>query len=233
MPAVEHRYTSDACNLRVMWAWSRRPDDIEFTIDATKKILEYAEKMGKKYSPRIPLVEPADQRLKLARLSIAAAACVCSTDESWTKVVVKPEHVDFVYEYLNSLYDQRAMGYDRFSQDEFESSATDDDSMHRLRFEYISMPIAGQTITGITKSLYQLPYFNRNQLEDATGLDRDELKMLMQFLISSSIIERAGADYKRTPMGLTFIESILVDPPTDAEIKEARQRRFSQSGSEI
>lgn len=233
MPEVEHRFTSDACNLRVMWAWSRRPDDVVFTDEATKKILEYAEKMGKKYSPRIPLVEPADQRLKLARLSIAAAACVCSTDETWTKVVVKPEHVDFVYDYLNSLYDQRAMGYDRFSQDEFESSATDDDSMHKLRAEYISMPIAGQTITGITKALYQLPYFNRNQLEDATGLDRDELKMLMQFLISSSIIERAGADYKRTPMGLTFIESILVDPPSETEIKEARQRRFSQSGTEI
>lgn len=233
MPAVPHRYTSRACNLRVMWAWSRRPEDIQFTTEATKRILDYAEKMGKKYSPRIPLVEPADQRLKLARLSVAAAACVCSTDESWQKVVVKPEHVDFVYEYLIAVYDQRAMGYDRFSQDEFESSDTTDGAMARLREEYISIPIASQTITGITKALYQLPYFNRNQLEDATGLDRDELKLLMQFLISSSVIERAGQDYKRTPMGLTFIEGMLMEPPTDSEIREARQKRFSANKSEI
>lgn len=233
MPEVPHVYTSRACNLRVMWAWSRRPDDILFTTEATQRILDYAEKMGKKYSPRIPLVEPADQRLKLARLSVAAATCVCSTDETWQKVVVKPEHVDFVYEYLNSVYDQRAMGYDRFSQDEFESNDTTDGAMDRLRVEYISIPIASQPILGITKALYQLPYFNRNQLEDATGLDRDELKLLMQFLISSSVIERAGQDYKRTPMGLTFIESILMEPPTDSEIREARQRRFSANKSEI
>ena len=233
MPDVEHKYTSTACNLRVMWAWSRRPEDIVFTPEATQQILEYAEKMGKKYSPRIPLVEPADQRLKLARLSVSVATCVCSTDESWQKVIVKPEHVDFVYEYLTAIYDQRAMGYDRFSQDEFESSDTTDGAMARLRFEYISLPIASQPISSITKALYQLPYFNRNQLEDATGLDRDELKLLMQFLISSSIIERAGQDYKRTPMGLTFIEGMLMEQPTESEIREARQRRFSTNNSEI
>lgn len=233
MPEVQHKYTSDACNLRVMWAWSRRPDDIVFTPDATSRILEYAEKMGKKYSPRIPLVEPADQRIKLARLAVSTAACVCSTDESWTKVIVQPEHVDFVYDYLISLYDQRAMSYDRFSQNEFESSDTTDGTIARLRDEFISLPIASQTISGMTKALYQLTYFNRNQLEDATGLDRDELKMLLQFLISSSVIERAGADYKRTPMGLTFIESMLIEPPTELEVKAARQRRFSNTSNEI
>lgn len=233
MPSIEHRYTSDACNLRVMWAWSRRPDDIVFTPEATQRILAYAEKMGKKYSPRIPLVEPADQRLKLARLSVAAAACVCSTDETWQKIIVRPEHVDFIYDYLISVYDQRAMGYDRFSQDEFESSDTTDGAMARLRFDYISLPIASQSISGITRALYQLPYFNRNQLEDATGLDRDELKMLMQFLISSSVIERAGQDYKRTPMGLTFIEHMLMEPPSEAEVRDARQRRFSNNNTEI
>lgn len=233
MPEVEHIYTSDACHLRVMWAWSRHPEDIVFTDEATAQILEYAEKMGKKYSARIPLVEPADQRLKLARLAVAAAACVMSTDETWSQVVVKPEHVDFVYNYLNGAYDQRSLGYDRFSRDEFESSDTTDAAMSKLRFGYTSMPIASTSVIEITKALYQMPYFNRNQLEDATGLDRDELKVLMQFLLSNSIIERAGQDYKRTPMGLTFLESILLEPPTETEVKENRQRRFSNQNTEI
>ena len=76
MPVVEHRYTSDLCNTRVLWAWSRRPDNIVFTQEAAIKILELASKMGKKYSSRIPLVEPADQRIKIARLSASAAACI-------------------------------------------------------------------------------------------------------------------------------------------------------------
>ena len=113
-----------------MWAWSRRPENISFTPEAAQLILENAAKMGKKYSSRIPLVEPADQRLKLARLSIAAAICVYSTDEG-TNVVVKEEHVKFVIGYLNAVYDSKALGYDRFSADEFENSDTTDTSLQR------------------------------------------------------------------------------------------------------
>lgn len=229
MPKVEHRYTSDRCKLRVMWAWSRRPENIKFTPEATSSILDYAEKMGKKYSSRIPLVEPADQRLKLARLAVSTAACMFSTDETGQDVIVKPEHVDFVYDYLNSVYDQRAMGYDRFSADEFENSDTTDAAMLRLRNTFISIPFVSREIPEVVKALYQMPYFNRNTLEDATGLDRDELKNLLQFLISNALIEKAGQDYKRTPVGLSFIEHMLMEPPDNEEIKEARARRFSKS----
>ena len=147
--------------------------------------------MGNKYSSRIPLVEPADQRLKLARLSVAAAACVFSTDDG-TNVIVKPEHVEFVYDYLISLYDTRALGYDRFSADEFENSDTTDAAMSRLRSSFCGIPFVSHEIPEIVGALYRMPYFNRNTLEDATGIDRDELKNLLQFLISNSIVEKAG-----------------------------------------
>ena len=81
----------------------------------------------------------------------------------------------------------------------------------------------------VVKALYQLPYFNRNTLEDATGLDRDELKNLLQFLISNSIVEKAGQDYKRSPLGLAFIEQILTVPPTESDIRSAREKRYRSS----
>ena len=190
IPTVEHIYTTDKCKMRVMWAWSRRPENIVFTDDAVRQILEEASKMGKKYSSRIPLVEPADQRLKLARLSVAAAACVYSTDDG-TNVIVSKEHVVFVTNYLCSIYDSRALGYDRFSADEFENSDTTDAAMQRLRDNFIAIPFAGRSVMEVVKALYQMPYFNRNTLEDATGLDRDEIKNLLQFLISNSIVEKS------------------------------------------
>ena len=64
MPPIPHVYTSDLCNLRVMWAWSRRPENVSFDDDAAELILREASRMGKQYTSRIPLVEPADQRLK-------------------------------------------------------------------------------------------------------------------------------------------------------------------------
>lgn len=225
VPQVAHVYTSDRCKMRVMWAWSRRPENIIFTPEATESILVNASKMGRKYSSRIPLVEPADQRLKLARLSIAAAACVYSTDDG-TNVIITAEHVQFVVDYLNEVYDSKALAYDRFSADEFENSDTTDAAMQRLRNAFISIPFAGRSVMDIVKALYQLPYFNRNTLEDATGIDRDELKNLMQFLISNSIVEKAREDYKRTPLGLAFIEQLLIQPPVESEIRAARQARY-------
>jgi 5S rRNA maturation endonuclease (ribonuclease M5) len=228
IPQIEHRFTSDKCKMRVMWAWSRRPENVIFTPEATQAILENASKMGKKYSSRIPLVEPADQRLKLARLSVSTAACVYSTDDG-TNVIVKPEHVKFVVDYLNAVYDSRALGYDRFSADEFENSDTTDAAMQRLRSSFISIPFASRSVMEVVKALYQMPYFNRNTLEDATGLDRDEIKNLLQFLISSSIVEKAGQDYKRSPLGLAFIEQLLTEPPTETEIRSAREKRYMNS----
>lgn len=228
MPTVEHRYTTDKCRLRVMWAWSRHPENIVFEDEAIKDILAASSRMGKKYSSRIPLVEPADQRLKIARLAVAAAACVYSTDDG-TSVIVKPEHVAFVVDFLNSIYDSKAMGYDRFSADEFENSDTTDAAMQRLRNQFIALPFASHDVQEIIKSMYQLTYFSRNTLEDATGLDRDELRHLMQFLISNSIVEKAGLEYKRTPLGLAFIENMLLQPATIDEVRAARQKRYTNA----
>lgn len=228
MPQVPHKYTSDKCKLRVMWAWSRRPENIVFTPEAVKEILDAASRMGKKYNSRIPLVEPADQRLKIARLAVAAAACVYSTDDG-TSVIVKPEHVTFVVNYLNDIYCTRAMGYDRYSADEFENSDSSEGVLAALRNQFAGIPFASREPADIVRAMYQLPYFSRDTIEDATGLDRDELKNLLQFLLSSSIIEKAGREYKRTPLGLSFIESLLMQPLLESEIVEARKRRFQKS----
>lgn len=232
MPSVEHVYTSDLCNLRVLWAWSRTADNISFTDDAVKDILAAAIKMGTQYTSRIPLVEPADQRLKIARLAISAAMCTFSTEDG-LNVIVNSQHVKFVVDYLNEQYTSKALGYDRFSADDFENSDTTDSAMIKLRRQFIGIPFIEANIPDLVKVLYQLVYFNRNTLEDYTGLDRDELKEFLKFLTANSIIEKAGADYKRTPMGLAFCEYMLMNPAGDEEIRKARQESIMRIGDTI
>ena len=228
MPTVEHVYTSDLCKDRVMWAWSRKPSQIIFTPEAAQCILDNASKMGKKYSSRVPLVEPADQRLKIARLAVSTAVMLYSTDDG-TNVIVKPEHVEYIVEYLNSIYDTKALSYDRLSQDDLENSDTDEAAMLKLRNALIAIPFVTHDVSEIIAALYRLNYFNRNTLEDATGLERDELKNLLQFLIANVVVEKTGQDYKRTPMGLSFIEYMLTQPASNAEIVAARKKKYESS----
>ena len=221
IPEVPHVYTSDACNVRALWAWSRRPEDVIFTDEATERILEKAIEMGAKYSSTIPIVEAADQRIKIARLSVAAACCVFSSDETGEKVIVKPEHVDFVVDFMDDLYCAKSFGYDKLSEQDRITSDTSDDNISKLRKAYLALPITD--FNEMSKVIYQLPYFSRATLEDYTGLSKDDLRMLLKFLTNNHLVDKVRGDYRRLPLGTELFESLVNNPATRAEIDEARK----------
>lgn len=224
---VPHRYTSEACKTRVLWAWSRRPDDIEFTPEATEAILTKATEMGSMYTSKIPIVEAADQRIKIARLAVAAACCVVSTDETFTKVIVKPEHVYFVVDFMNKLYSTKSFGYDKLSIQEKNSSDQSEDSLIRLRRLFLALPIVD--LNDMASILYQLPYFSRAALEDYTGLARDDLKQLLKFMTTNCLVDRVKGDYRRLPLGTALLENIVNNPATTEEINNARKVVYNQT----
>jgi hypothetical protein len=112
---VTHRYNTYLCKNLILWIWSRQPQEIIIDDQTTKAILEVASWLSQRYHPNIPLVEPADMRFKIARLSIACAGRLFSTDDG-QKLIVLPCHVEFIKEFLNSIYRKPSMGYDLYSQ---------------------------------------------------------------------------------------------------------------------
>jgi hypothetical protein len=224
IPPVPHVYTSDRCNMRVLWAWSRRPEHIKFEDDAVAAILKLATQMSKKYSSKVPLVEAADQRIKIARLSIACACCVFSTTNG-EDVVVKKEHVEFVVNFLNRIYSSKSMGYDKLSEQERINTDSSDANINKLREMFALLPL--QDFNEMVKILYQLPYFNRYTLEDYTGLPKDDLRLLLKFLTNNHLVERVRSDYRRMPIGTEFLEHCIENPFTPDEINKARKNYYS------
>lgn len=227
VPPVPHVYTSDLCNTRVLWAWSRKPDDVIFTPEATQLILDKATWMSAKYSSKIPIVEAADQRLKIARLSVAAACCVFSTDETHEKVIVKPEHVDFVVNFMDEVYSAKSFGYDKLSAQDRINSDTSEENIKHLRSIFLTLPIGDPA--EMAKILYQLPYFSRSTLEDYTGLSKDDLKVLLKFMTNYHLVDKVRGDYRRLPLGTELLENLTTVPITKAEIEEARKDFYSSA----
>lgn len=225
IPPVPHVYTSDLCNTRVLWAWSRKPDDVKITDEATQRILEQATTMGAKYSSTIPIVEAADQRLKIARLAVAAACCVVSTDESFEKVIVKPEHVDFVVDFMEDLYTAKSFGYDKLSEQNRITTDTSNSNISKLRALFLTLPLVDAN--EMAKILYQLPYFSRATLEDYTGLSKDDLKMLLKYMTNNHLVDKFRGDYRRLPLGTELFENLTTVPITKAEIEAARKDFYS------
>lgn len=225
MPEVEHRYTSDLCNLRVLWAWSRSTDDIVITKEASKLILEKAIEMGNRYSSKIPLVEAADQRLKIARLSVSCAACMFSTSNG-NDLVVQPEHVEFVVNFLNEVYSKKSMGYDLLSSIEKDTSDVSGNKMSDMRKEFLRLP--SHNHKELAATLYSLPYFSRQTLEDYTGLNIEELKSLIKFLTTNHIVDKYKTDFRRQPLGTAFLQDLVNNDITEEEVKEARKNYYSE-----
>ena len=115
IPGVKHKYTTDLCNKLLLWAWSRKAQDIRFDLDVEDIILQYAVEMANKYTPNFPLVLGSTIRLKLARMSIALAVRLFSTSDG-KDVVVKAEHVEYVYNFLNRIYNKESFGYGEYSK---------------------------------------------------------------------------------------------------------------------
>ena len=118
---VKHVYTSDLCTKLIRWVWSRTPEQVKFSPGVEEMILKMATEHGEKYSNRFPLVEAANQRIKIAKLAIAVAARLFSTDRKGECIVVRKEHVLFVGEFIDRLYESRTLGYHEFSRQQIQN----------------------------------------------------------------------------------------------------------------
>lgn len=224
MPEVIHKFDSDLCNTRVMWAWSRRPEQVVFDEDASTAILEHATTMGRKYSSKVPVVEAADQRIKIARLAVACAACVFSTDDG-EKIIVKKEHVDYVVAFMDNIYSAKSFGYDKLSDIDKVQTDASEQNIDKLVEKFLVLPLMDHN--EMVDILYGLPYFSRNTLEDYTGLPRDEMKVLLKFLTNNHLVEKVRGDYRRFPLGTEFLEYLRDNRITKQQVEEARKDFYS------
>jgi hypothetical protein len=202
----EHIYTSYLCRNLILWAWTRKADQIIIDEATEKEILETAMYMSKKYSSLIPLVEPSDQRNKIARLSVAIACRVFSTDDG-TNVLVKPEHVKFVSEFLQLQYDGYALDYFNYSR--LNKREFLDEEFDVVYNEFKIYPDSSLVADTLTKT----GYFSKHTLEDLIGYDKDMTHKLLKFFHSHNLLKQTKSSYKLTTAGISFLKKYFTMHP--------------------
>lgn len=87
--------------LKLVWA---NKFAVSFDEAATAAILEHSTLLEKKFKhEEIPLISN-DIKYKLARLSAALAALCCSFTDGYGKLIVRPEHVEYIVKYVTRQY---------------------------------------------------------------------------------------------------------------------------------
>lgn len=189
---VKHRAVSQAASELVMWAWSRRSDQIKFLTGVEDLIYAQAERMGQQYVEDPPLIQRANVRLKIARIAVAIAARTFSSDPTGEKLLVKKIHVRSAVRFLNDIYSHDAMGYAEHSERRIKEDQRAKDNINAAREFLRKLPAAVRVL-----SILGATPFKHHDFIEMGEFDEDEARTLISKLTMWSMLETGRVGQKR------------------------------------
>lgn len=212
---VPQVYTSELCNQLILWAWSRNSKQVQILPEAEEAIFKAVEVLDQRYSSAIPLVEPAEQRLKLARMSTALAARLFSTTDGEV-VIVKAAHVEETVRFLRAAYDKPSMGYDLYSAGVKKTDELPTTELAAIQQELRSF----QSWTLLRDLLLELTQFKKQELADQMGYDQDRSRELFKWLGQRRLIRSAPFGFVKQPAFTALLKGML------HEIAQPQESKF-------
>lgn len=179
------KFSSDDCAMLVMWAWSRRSDQIKWSSAAEQAVLDAAEELGDRYVPDPPLIQAENVRVKLARLAVAFAARTFSTGNKGEHILVRQAHVRAAVEFLDTVYGNHAMGYRDASEKSIKENQAAVDNVPQCRKFLKNSPEVLHVLRSVGAST-----FRNRDFEEQGALTRDEANEAVKRLTSMNMIER-------------------------------------------
>ncbi len=203
LPLYPNTVTKEVFKNNILFAWSRKPDDVLFTPAALKKTLEVSTELSNIYgrATDIPLVSPSDQRNKVARLAVALAALVHSVDDSGEKVVVRKGHVEFIGAYLKEIYNAPGCGLNYYAKLAITEEELTDERYQKLTNDIRSL----ETLRGDVKFyefirlFAQQKYLRLGDIEAMLAVDKNEVKEIVTKLTKMRMIVMTSGGYRKTP----------------------------------
>lgn len=211
-PKVKHKYTKELCSLLVSWVWSRKADDIWWEDGVEDYVLQRAKDFGSKYIPEPPLVQTENVRVKLARVSVAVAARLFSTDASGEKVLVGREHVDAAVHVLHRLYGMPSFGYLDYSTKEIHARQQAEKNRKNCR----KFLVHNEDVLTTLKFVINDTQFRGRDFEDFGGMVRDEAQVAVLELMKMRMVKRLSKGYmKMQPELISLVKQL------EAELDDA------------
>nr|BDD45325.1 hypothetical protein 3 [Elusimicrobiota bacterium] len=114
---IPKRITPEMLRAVIYWVWNLKPDQVVFTPEAEQIALSNADEISDKFGDAVdvPLVLPSDFRNTLARVSASFAALSLSTNEEFSQLIVKADHIRMASEFLTNMYMHENCGLHEYS----------------------------------------------------------------------------------------------------------------------
>ena len=185
---------------RIRWVWSRGPEQVEISREVALHIIEQANALNNLYECHIKIFGTEAWK-KITRLAIAVAGYLVSTDDTFEKIIVTKEHVDFAVAFLQRLYDNQTFKLREYVAHEKQYSSIDEAGIVLLQDIYDKSPT-------LILQLEQCASATKNMLSAATGLTSDEMNKALNRLTKGLFIKFSNYDIvptERFRLGLARI----------------------------
>lgn len=183
--ARDPKYSREDCRNLILWAWSRKTDDVVWSEGAEEKIMAGAEYLGKRFIESPPLIQVQSVREKIARLAVALAARTFSSDETGEKVIVTQTHVADAVNFVNKLYSYDNFGYAIVSQRAFRARAIAESSRREIRKWLKENPALLEFLIERSNQSFRAP-----DLEEMTFMGRDQVNEVLSRLSEAKMIRK-------------------------------------------
>lgn len=191
-PRKKHVYTAKLCSGLINWVWSRKQDQIVWAKGVENYVLERAQEMGRKYVPDPPLVQAENVRIKLARMAVAVAGRLFSTDETGELLVVDFQHVEAAEDLLNAFYGMKSFGYKEHSANVIYERKVAEKNEKAVR-QYLAanedaLDVLAQCISGA---------FKMRDFQEFGGMHQMEAQDVVKNLLQWRVVRRLSKGYLR------------------------------------
>lgn len=110
-------FTEKQLRNRIYWIWSRKCDQVKISPDMQKYIVDISKRLNDKYGGSVKIFSTETWK-KIARLSIAIAGYMVSTDAAFETIIVQKKHVDIAALLLESIYNNSTFKLKEFVDEE-------------------------------------------------------------------------------------------------------------------
>lgn len=169
---------------KIRWAATRNPKQVVFAEDTDSYIWEKSEELNKDFECNFPLFGTTTSQ-KVARLSVALAALLLSTDEHYEKVIVTKDIVDYVVKWLYQIYDNNTFKLREYKH-EFDSyNSITKEEMAEVQKMYPKNATMFDFLVSQAAT-------SRNNLRVISGLETDDFAKIFNRMAKYKLIKLQG-----------------------------------------
>lgn len=177
----EEPFDREVYRTRIRWVWSRTPEQIVIETEAKRYLIDECNRLNKVYNCHIKIFGTEAWK-KIARVAIAVAGYVVSTDNTYENIVVTKDHIKYAIEYLVSLYDNQAFRLAEYVANENKYNTLDEEGIQALQNVYDKVP-------GLVMQLESTSEASRHVLMSASGTNQDDLNAMLNTLTKACMIK--------------------------------------------